>query len=137
MPNPGSNPIFSAMLSLWTLMIFPLWPFFYSCILCLFLQHFYGLFYHLIFRDISLKSQESFVLFSVIFHLIFSGFYLFLTFFLSYLLSYPIYIRLFVHLFIRLLFVYLFVISLSCLFELFSCPYLFIHFVFFVLVKLC
>ena len=35
------------------------------------------LFYHLIFRDISLNSQETFALFSVIFNLIFSGFCLF------------------------------------------------------------
>ena len=39
--------------------------------------------YHLIFRDISLKSQETFVYFSVMFHLIFSGFYLFNLFFVS------------------------------------------------------
>ena len=35
----------------------------YSCILCLLSHHFYGLFYCLIFRDISLKSQESLALF--------------------------------------------------------------------------
>ena len=58
-------------------MISLFWLFFYSCILCLFSHHFYGLFYHLFFRDISLKSQETFVYFSVMFHLIFSGFYLF------------------------------------------------------------
>ena len=91
----GFYPIVSVMLFLETLMIFPLWPFFYSCILCLFLQHFYGLFYHLIFRDISLKSQETFVLFSVAFHLIFNGFYLFQPFSLSYFLSCPIYIHLY------------------------------------------
>ena len=35
-------------------------------------QHFYGLFYHLIFRDISLKSQELSVLFLVTFQWILS-----------------------------------------------------------------
>ena len=69
------------------------------------LQHFYGLFYHLIIRDISLKSQETFVHFSVMFHLTFIEFCLFnfssdLPF-----LSYSICIRLFIRIFV---FVYLF-----------------------------
>ena len=147
-------------------MISLLWPFSYSCILCLFLHHFYGLFYHLSFRDISLKSQESFVLFSVTFHLIFNGF-ICLTFFreLS-LLSYPIRIRyLFVsfysfiysdivsHLFIRILIGLVLCLTFSELFSYSLFIRLFIHhsfvlsfelfsisiylFCVFVLVKLC
>ena len=54
-------------------MISLLWPFSYSCILCLFSHHFYGLFYCLIFRDTSLKSQE--LLFCFPSH--FNGFILF------------------------------------------------------------
>ena len=107
-------------------------------------------FYHLIFRDISLKSQETFVLSFVTFHLIFNGIsFTFFSFELC--LSYPfirwfirlfyscIIIRLFSHIFLIWLFyfdhlfLHLFVLS----FELFSLLiYLFI-FVFFVLVKLC
>ena len=48
-------------------------PFSYSCISCLFSHHFYGLFYCLIFRDTSLKSQEL----SVSFSSYFNGFILF------------------------------------------------------------
>ena len=47
-------------------------------------QHLYGLLYHLIFRDISLKSQETFVYFSVMFHLLLSGFLFCLTFFVEF-----------------------------------------------------
>ena len=64
--------------------------------------------YHLTFRDISLKSQETFVYLSVAFHLIFNGFYS-LTFFRELSLSYPIYIRLFIRLYIRLFIRLLFV----------------------------
>ena len=93
------------------------------------------------FRDISLKSQETFVHFFVMFHLILSGFYLF-NLFVNCLFQ--------AILFIRYLFVYLFVISSLVIvislplflsffvlfFELFSCLiYLFISC--FVLVKLC
>ena len=63
---------------------FSVTPFSCSCILCLFSQHFYGLFYHLTFRDISLKSQETFVYFSVMFHLLLSGFLFCLTFFVEF-----------------------------------------------------
>ena len=87
--------------------------------------------YHLIFRDISLKSQESFALFFVAFHLIFSGFYLFQPFSLNCSLSYPIIFVIyssFVRLFIRYFIGFFLVIILSL--ELFSCPYLFIYFVF-------
>ena len=69
-----------------------------------------SLFHHLIFRDISLKSQETFVYFSVMFHLIFSGFYLFNLFSWAVFLSYPIRIRLLIRIFI---FVYLFGYSYS------------------------
>ena len=88
-------------------MISLLWPFFYSCILCLFSHHFYGLFYHLFFRDISLKSQETFVYFSVMFHLLFSGFLFCLTFFveLSFKLSNS-YSFIYSYLYIRYLFGY-------------------------------
>ena len=80
-PNPcfcaGSNHYFSRYVFPLNSDIFSVKAFFPAVALCLFSQQFYGLFYHLIFRDISLNSQETFVLFSVIFHLIFSGFYLF------------------------------------------------------------
>ena len=105
-----------------------------SCILCLFSQQFYGLFYHLIFRDISLNSQETFVLFFRCISFNIQWILFVLTFFVSYLLSYPCYIRLFIRLFFRLFIRYFFVLS----FELFSILiYLFIYFVFVVLVKLC
>ena len=114
-------------------------------------QHFYGLFYHLIFRDISLNSQETFILSSVMFQLIFRGFLFILTFSWAVFLSYPVCIRLFIrifilvsysdiiiHLFIRILIGLVFYLTfLSCLairyffiiyslflclsFELFSC----------------
>ena len=84
-------------------MISLLEPFFLQLHFMLILQHFYGLFYRLIFRDISLKSQD-YCFITVIFHLIFneitcqsSSWAIFL--------SYPIRIRLFIRIFI---FVYLF-----------------------------
>ena len=59
------------------------------------------------FRDISLKSQETFVYFSVMFHLLFSGFLFYLTFFveLSFKLSNS-YSFIYSYLYIRYLFGY-------------------------------
>ena len=68
------------------------------------------LIYHLIFRDISLKSQETFVYFSVMFHLIFSEFYLFNLFsWAIFKLPFFLFVDLFVYLFVYNYFVYLFV----------------------------
>ena len=140
----GFYPIVSVMLFLETLMIFPLWPFFYSCILCLFHTALLWLIHHLIFRDISLKSQETFVYFSVMFHLLFSGF-LFLTFFVelsfklsnsySFIYSY-LYIRYYsdiiIHLFIRIL-IGLVPCFLSCL----AVRYFFIYYSLFFIIFSC
>ena len=124
-------------------MISLLRPFSYSCILCFFSQQFYGLFYHLIFRDISLKSQESFVL--IFRYILFNiqWFFICLIFFreLSFEAVQFVFVYLFGYIFLSihsfislLLFVYFFIclISLSCL-----AVYLFIYFVLFVFVKLC
>ena len=57
----------------------------YSCILCLLSHHFYGLFYCLNFRDISLKSQEL----SAYFSSHFNGFILFNLFRWIFSFSFP------------------------------------------------
>ena len=81
-------------------------PFFLQLHLLLIFPSF-EFFYHLIFRDISLKSQETFVYFSVMFHLLFSGFLFCLTFFveLSFKLSNS-YSFIYSYLYIRYLFGY-------------------------------
>ena len=88
-----------------------------------FLQLHYCLFSCLFLVNISLKSQEPFVLFYVIFHLIFSGFCLFNLFVeLSFWAIRFIFVYLFVSLYS---FIYSFVsYYLSCPFELFSRLYL-------------
>ena len=136
----GYNPYFSVMLSLLNSDNFSVRAFSYSCILCLFLQHFYGLFYRLIFRDISLKSQELSALF---FRHIFNGFILFNLFRWIISFSHP-FISLIIRLFIRYYsFIYsyisLFLFRYFCFlsFKLFSCSYLFIYFLIHVFVKLC
>ena len=66
-------------------------------------QHFYGLFYHLFFHDISLKSQEPSAYFSSHFLMDF----IYLIFFHELSLSYPIYS--FIYSFIYSLFIRLFI----------------------------
>ena len=84
-------------------------PFFLQLHLCLFSD-----FYYLFFRDISLNSQEQFILFSVTFHLIFNGLSFILLLFELFFWNYPTY----VHLFIRSLSLFL-LVFLSCLAMLF------------------
>ena len=88
--------------------------------------------YHLIFRDISLKSQESFCF---IFRCISLNIQWILFLFQSFSLNCSWAIQ--SYSFIYSLFRWLFSYYLSYLFKLFSYPYLFIYFVFYVLVKLC
>ena len=85
--------------------------------------------YYLFFRDISLNSQEQFILFSVTFHLIFNGFSFIFVVIWAIFLSYPIYIRLIIRLFPH----FYFVVS----FELFSHSFYLLLCLFRVLVKLC
>ena len=125
MSNP--NPCFCAGSNHYLSLCFPFnsddslfKPFFLQLHLCLFSG-----FYYLFFRDISLNSQEQFILFSVTFHLIFNGFsFIFVVIWAIFLKLSNLYS--FIYSFISL---FLFVFS----FELFS------HFVilFRVLVKLC
>ena len=121
------------MLSLWTLMIFPLWPFFYSCILCLFHSTFTA-YLSFIFPWYFPEKSGNICLFFR--HVSFTIQWIFIL--LNYLLSYPIRIRLFIrififviysdiiiHLFIRIL-IGLVPCSLSCLAIRYFLIYLFV-----------
>ena len=102
------------------------WDLFPTVALVLIFSVILSLFYHLIFRDISLKSQEPFILFPVMFCSM--EFYYF-SFHLSCALE-LLFIRLFVRLFIRLFIRYFFIWAshyLFYLFELFSCLIIFIR----------
>ena len=130
----GSNPIFPLCFP------FKLWWF---SVMALFLplhfvlisHHFYGLYYYLFFRDVSLKSQELSALFFR--HISMDLFYL--IFSLKYPCKAIILFRWFIRLFIRYysfiirIFLYFGYFIIHYFFKLFSCSYLFIYFVFVVL----
>ena len=122
----GSNPIFSVMLSLWTLMIFR-FGLFSTVAFYAYFTVVLRLIFHLIFRNISLKSQEYFCL--ICWCISFSSQVDFICFnsFIKLSLSCPIifvYLFVIIRLFIRILLALFH--HLFYFFELFSCSYLFI-----------